>query len=498
MKIKVNIFQNLASRLRAGFFLAALMLADRGLAQTFTTLYSFSNGIDGGQPHAGLVLSGGTLYGTATQGGTNGNGTVFAINTNGTGFTSLYSFTALDPIGFTNRDGFSPQAGLILSGNTLYGTAAYGGTNGSGTVFSVSTNGGSFTTLHSFTALDQVYYTNSDGASPEAGLILSGNTLYGTTYSGGTNANGTVFAVNTNGSGFTTLHSFTALDPTYHTNSDGARPVAGLILSGNILFGTANSGGTNANGTVFSLNTDGTGFTTLHSFTALDQTYYTNSDGANPEAGLILSGNTLYGTAYSGGTNDNGTVFAVSTNGTGFTTLHSFNYSSDGAYPQAGLFLAGNTLYGTTGQGGTNGSGTAFAVYTNGTGFTTLHTFTAILEGSFTNTDGGYPQAGLILSDNTLYGTASQGGTNNNNGTVFSLSLGLVAAGETQLTIIPSGADIILAWATNATGFTLEFATNLVPPVVWNTNSAAPVVINGQNTVTIPNSGTQMYFRLSQ
>ena len=62
---------------------------------------------------------------------------------------------------------------------------------------------------------------NSDGAIPEAGLILSGNTLYGTTYWGGTNGNGTVFAVNTNGTGFTTLYSFTATDPDYVTNSDG-------------------------------------------------------------------------------------------------------------------------------------------------------------------------------------------------------------------------------------------------------------------------------------
>ena len=83
-------------------------------------------------------------------------------------------------------------------------------------------------------------------------------------------------------------------------------------------------GGTNGNGTVFAVNTDGTGFTNLYSFTALSPVYYNNSDGANPDAGLILSGNTLYGTAHSGGTNGTGTVFAVNTNGTGFTNLHGF------------------------------------------------------------------------------------------------------------------------------------------------------------------------------
>jgi uncharacterized repeat protein (TIGR03803 family) len=72
-----------------------------------------------------------------------------------------------------------------------------------------------------------------------------------------------------------------------------------LILSGNTLYGTTLAGGSSANGTVFAVNTDGTSFTVLHSFTALNNG--TNSDGANPHAALVLSGNTLYGTAYTGG-----------------------------------------------------------------------------------------------------------------------------------------------------------------------------------------------------
>ena len=239
------------------------------------------------------------------------------------------------------------------------------------------------TTLHSFTATDSNTGTNRDGANPTAGLILSGNTLYGTAYKGGTNGNGTVFAVNTDGTGFTNLHTFTATDPHTGTNRDGAYPYAGLILSGNTLYGTASGGGTNGDGTVFEVNTNGTGFTNLHTFTATDPHTGTNRDGANPTAGLILSGNTLYGTASGGGTNGNGTVFAVNTNGTGFTNLHNFSLrsvigstNSDGAIPQAGLILSGNTLYGTAYAGGTNGYGTVFAVNTNGTGFTTLHSFT--------------------------------------------------------------------------------------------------------------------------
>src|ERR1017187_5843173 len=77
-------------------------------------------------------------------------------------FTPLYSFTPSFAPNDTNSDGANPIAGLILSGNTLYGTAIYGGTNGNGMVFAVNTNGTSFTTLHNFTARSGSYSTNSD------------------------------------------------------------------------------------------------------------------------------------------------------------------------------------------------------------------------------------------------------------------------------------------------------------------------------------------------
>jgi uncharacterized repeat protein (TIGR03803 family) len=454
-----------------------LIPAGRVTAQTFTTLHSFTLGSDGATPYAGLILSGNTLYGTAQYGGTSGQGTVFAVHTDGTGFTNLYSFTG--------GGGAYPYAGLILSGNTLYGTAEYGGSSDCGTVFAVHTNGTGFTNLHSFTALNG-NSGNGDGANPQAGLILSGTTLYGTAVTGGNWGRGTVFAVSTDGTGFTTLYSFSY-------GSDGAFPQAGLILSGNTLYGTAVTGGSSGAGTVFAVSTDGAGFTTLHSFNY--------SDGANPWAGLILSGNTLYGTANRGGNSDGGMVFAVHTDGTGFTNLYSFttlnnSTNSDGAEPSAGLILSGNTLYGTAGYGGSSGDGTVFAVHTDGTGFTNLYSFTA-RSGPYpsTNSDGANPEAGLILSGNTLYGTAFQGGIGNN-GTVFSLSLGSVSA--PQLTIIRSGADVVLTWPTDAAGFALQSTTNLVSPAVWITNSPAPVVVNGQNIVTNPVSGIQKFFRLSQ
>ena len=517
----------------------------------FSTLHNFTGGSDGAAPFAGVFSSSNTLYGTAGQGGASGQGTIFKVNTNGTGFTTLHSFTPLGQTYNTNSDGSGPWAGLITnsSGTTLYGTAINGGSAGNGTVFAVNADGAGFTTLHSFTAAPYPYWTNSDGGVPFAGLLLSGNTLYGTASSGGNSGAGAVFALNTDGSGFTNLHSFAAAsysDPdTGDTNSDGISSWSGLILSGNTLYGTAKNGGLWGRGTVFAVNTDGTGFTNLHNFAAWRNDTpgnYTNSDGALPLARLTISGNTLYGTAFQGGIWGRGTVFAVNTDGSGFTNLHNFEGDSDGSFPcsglvlsgntlygtklqsqgpvfavntdgtgftnlhiytngdgyslQAGLFLSGNTLYGTAEYGGGSGNGTMFALNTDGTGFTNLHSFAAASCFGCPNSEGARPMAGLILAGNTLYGTASSGGSSGN-GTVFGLSF------RPQLTIVPSGTNVILTWPAivagfDYTGYTLQSTTNLVSPAVWSTNSPAPVVIAGQNTVTNPITGAQKFYRLMQ
>ena len=138
-------------------------------AQSFATIYNFTNGYDGANPMAGLILSSNILYGTTQNGGDGayGHGTVFALNTNGTGFMDLHVFTY-------GSDGAIPDGVLILSGNTLYGTAVGGGvgTNAWGTVFAVNINDSSFTTLHTFAG-------DSDGALPYGGLLLSGSNLFG-------------------------------------------------------------------------------------------------------------------------------------------------------------------------------------------------------------------------------------------------------------------------------------------------------------------------------
>jgi uncharacterized repeat protein (TIGR03803 family) len=457
----------------------ASVLSRELAAQTFSNIHSFSGGTNGAGPWGPLVGSGEMLYGTANS--------VFTLNAGGIGFTTLHSLLA--PPGsppWTNNDGVSPYGQLVLSGNRLFGTAANGGSFGGGTAFSVNTDGTDFTVLYRFTG-------GADGASPQGSLVLSGNTLYGTASLGGASGSGTVFALNTDGTGFTNLYSFTALGAPYPANTDGANPYAGLILRGSRLFGTAANGGSSAYGTVFSINTDGSAFTTLHNFA--------KTDGNGPSAALILSGDILYGTTVYGGSYGSGTVFSLNTNSSGFVTLHHFTARSafspyaniDGTNPWGALILVGDRLYGTAINGGISGRGTVFSLNIDGTGFVTLHSFSAASAPSYTNSDGYFPYAGLISWSNALYGTTSGGGSSNA-GTVFSISLPMAPP---QLTIAPSHANFVLTWPTNATGFTLQSTTNLASHV-WTSNSPAPIVVNGQNTVTNPISGTQQFFRLSQ
>jgi len=185
----------------------------------FTSLYSFTNGIDGALPMAGLIQGlDGALYGTADFGGS-GDGTIFKITTNGT-FASIYQFT-------NGTDGSVPSGGVIQGADgTLYGTTAGGGnTNGGGTVFRVTTNG-VLTTIYEFAG-------GNDGAGPFAGLIISdAGKLYGTTTYGSTNDAGTVFNISTSGI-YSSLFSFPGINDGF---GPGFNPSANLILGQDVNF----------------------------------------------------------------------------------------------------------------------------------------------------------------------------------------------------------------------------------------------------------------------
>jgi uncharacterized repeat protein (TIGR03803 family) len=459
---------------------ALLYIAGGAPAQTFTALYNFSllypglgrsTNTDGASPLS-LLWSSNTLYGATTFGGSSVWGTVFALNPDGTGFTVPFD-------GDVYTDGGQPSLSVIL-GNTLYGTAVYAGNSAEvSTVFTMNIDGTGFTTLHQFSPC----CTNSDGSQVDSGLVLSGNTLYGTAATGGSGGSGTVFALSTDGSSFTTLYDFTPVDNNL-TNSDGAGPRGGLVLSGSTLFGTTAGGGAAGAGTLFAIGTDGTGFSNLYSFS--------QGNEGNPRGNLLLNGSTLYGACFNPSLIPaSGSVFAINTDGTGFRVLHSFSTqangtNSDGEAPGLQL-LSGNTLYGVTGAAGAGYSGTVFALKTDGAGFRVLHTFSPVVRdsdtnsganGNYTNFDGSQPPAvfpALTLSGNTLYGIAEFGGRWGS-GTIFSITL---PSPPPQLTITPDGYGGYFINAQGSSNFAcqLQRAPNLLGP--WSTSASQTADTNG-------------------
>ena len=343
------------------------------LSAAVTTLASF-NGTDGNGPVGGLTLSGGKLYGETENGGPNYIGTVFSIPVAGG--------TPTDVASFGGSVTGSPYGGLTISGNTLYGTATYAvGFGDDGYVFSLAATGGtpSFVAdmgdrggndarplIVNGTLYDSIfnsggagavvstplvgpsnatflgYFGQSDGVSPESGLVSSGNTLYGATNSGGSNNDGVIFSIPIGGGTPAVLGSF--------NGTNGANPAGDLVLSGNMLYGTTSSGGDNNDGTVFSLPITGGTPNVLASFDG--------TNGLNPSDGVTLWGNTLYGTAPIGGPySDAGVFFSVPITGGTPKVQASFN----SGVPVGGLILSGNTFYGTTSDGGT-GYGTIFEI----------------------------------------------------------------------------------------------------------------------------------------
>ena len=275
-----------------------------------------------------------------------------------------------------NADGANPTAGLASSGGVLCGTTVNGGLQGAGTVFYMSTDGSNFVASHSFAS-------TPDAGSPLGELSVTGNGFFGTSFGGGNNGVGAVFIGETNGS-LSVIRSFSTVSADNATNYGGASLSAFLALSGNVLYGTTTAGGVAANGTVFSVTTNGALISVLHDFSLLDSQAGKNTDVAVRWGGLILSGETLYCTAFGGGGGGNGVIFSILTNGASFTALHSFTpldtltgTNADGGIPYGGLVLSNGILYGTTFAGGLGGRGTIFSLQTDGLGFAVLHHFNA-------------------------------------------------------------------------------------------------------------------------
>jgi uncharacterized repeat protein (TIGR03803 family) len=436
-----------------------LALPRTGNAQALTTLYSFTGGLDGSNPQAGLIQgSDGNLYGT-----NNGmrmfdfGGSVFRITTSGT-LTTLYDFTLYD--------GSFPSGLIQATDGNFYGTTQLCGDGASGTVFKV-TPGGTFSILYTFDG-------GSVGGNPQAALIQgSDGYLYGTAAAGGGYGDGTVFRMTPSGAP-TPLYSFTG-------SSDGSSPNGLIQATDGNFYGTTEFGGANSHGTVFRMTPGGT-LTTLYSFA-------NGSDGANPQNGLIQAtdGN-FYGTTEFGGANSQGTVFRITPGGT-LSTLYAFTGGNDGSNPQAALIQATDGyLYGTTPNGGTSGAGTIFRITTSGT-FTPLYSFSG-------SGDGDSPNGLIQAADGNFYGT-TQGGRSGSWGTVFRLNVPILTslspdsatAGGPAFTLTVNGAHFVsgatVTW--NSTALTTVFvsSTQLTASV-----PAADIASAGTASVSVTNAGT--------
>lgn len=362
-------------------------------AQTFTTLYNFTGGPDGGGPHAGVIQdAAGNLYGNTFYGGdrkcaAGGCGVVFKMNSAGKE-TVVHTFSGRD-------DAWQPSIPLVRSkAGDLYGTAENGAY---GAIFKIDTAGNEML-LYSFN-------DGSGGCSPLQGLVWGeSNTLVGTTEECGSSNYGTIFRVDSAGN-LTVLHSFAG----YPT--DAGSPFYGHLTPDKLgnLYGVTVYGGSSKEctpegcGALYKLSRNGT-LTVLHSFAG------GTSDGCYPMGSVVQdkAGN-LYGTTNQCGSQSGGIIWKVSKKGKE-AVLHNFAGSpSDGVYPLAGVTRdSRGNLYGVTYDGGSGnncgigvGCGTLYRLSATGR-FTLLH--------SFDLNDGAYPLGEVLRTKRALFGTTKYGG----------------------------------------------------------------------------------------
>ncbi len=383
-------------------------------------------------------------------------------------FTVVHAFGPLDT-SYHNADGSEPLAALTSLGHGVFeGTTFKGGPNGGGVIFFLQEANGFFSVYHAFYQHNGP--NNHLGANPFGAPVEARNAdlFVGSAYNGGDGSAGVVYLIKNGSLGAryfpqgSTGHYYKGAHPGLVIQADnnnfyglchdggkygggtifgyapsyqigikvalnsslGTNPFPGVGLlqaSDGLLYGTAYSGGTNNLGTVFYYGLTGRIENPLgvsHSFTG--------PDGANPAATLIQGKDgRLYGTTAHGGTDNQGVVFAIDPATKAFTLLHSLS-GLNGRHPQAALVQASDgLLYGTVAYGGAGGTGTVFRMAPKPPyHFTVIYSFSP-LDRNGHNPDGAFPAAALVEgTDGRLYGSATVGGPNGT-GTLFALDVGL-------------------------------------------------------------------------
>lgn len=388
-------FRRAAFSLRTRFRVIASLLTVAILApcahtQTYSVLHNFTNGSDGSVPVGYLAIdAAGNLYGTTAYGGTNGLGTVFQLKKQGSSWSlnTLYTFTG-------GNDGANPRGGVVIgSDGTLYGTTVSGGGSaGGGTVYQLRPRPTtSPSTLQPWNETVLFRFTDdSTGLNPQGNLTLdaAGN-LYGVTYLGGY---GVVWELQKSQSGWTEVVLYTP-------SGDEAYPLGGVTFdrSGN-LYTTFSAGGSSGCGTVDQIVHSGSGWSghIIYNFH--------RTDGCAPWSQLILdpSGSLVGNTSYAG-PNLQGTAFRLTPDGNAWD--FALISTATGSYDRLTGTLS-DTLYGTIFNASSDAYGEVYKFTRSGSGYNFV-----VLHG-FNSTDGANPWAGVTVDNHgNLFGTTEGGGS---------------------------------------------------------------------------------------
>jgi uncharacterized repeat protein (TIGR03803 family) len=489
----------------AAALIAAAWVSSGASAQTLNTLVTFS-GSNGANPQdrGGLIADAhGNLFGTTSGLSSAGYGTVFEIKTDSTTATG-YASTPTTLVSFNGTDGSYPFAGLMADAHgNLFGTTSQGGAYGSGTVFEIKIDS-TTATGYASTPTTLVSFNSTDGGDQYAGVIAdaSGN-LFGTALFPGL---GTVYEIKTDTT-TATGYATTPTNLVIFNNANGQYPFGGLIAdaSGN-LFGTTYYGGAFSGacyggcGTVYEIKVDST-TPTGYASTPTTLVSFNDADGAYSESVLIVDAHgNLFGTTSAGGTSSAcpgsptsasgcGTVFELKvdrTTATGYastpTTLVSFNGGTDGLLPFGGLIAdtQGN-LFGTTSGLGSAGYGTVFEIKTDSTTATGYASTPTTLV-SFNGLDGAYPIQTLIADlHGNLFGTAESGGATGYGTVIEVTGSGFVPPTVLQSITVSSSMISVAAGLTQqftATGHYSDGSTqNLTSSVTWSSSNTSIATI---------------------
>ncbi len=365
---------------------------------SLSTIHTFTPLTDGNVTYPPLVQGAdGKFYGVNSAGGRSSNGTIFSLNANGSGFTTLNTFTQ-------SNQGTTPEGGIVQArdGN-FYGTTYTGGSGGAGTLYQMIPSTGKLAILSTFT-------DSNPGGNP-VGTLIEGidGYLYGTARYGGTDNYGTIFRSTLAAGTTATLATVTGGLAGNYPQSDLTQGTDGNF------YGTTELGGTSNLGTFFRVTPTGV-YTVLYSFTG-------GTDGSRPLRGVVQGTNGyFYGVCNQGGSYSGGAIFRLTVSGATATVTPLYSFVPivlDGSNPLGSLVEASDgNFYGTTAGGGANGNGIIYRITPSGA-YNRLYSFTG-------GTDGSSPVAGLTQgSDGKLYGTTA--GQNGSNGTIFSINAGLAS-----------------------------------------------------------------------